>query len=186
MERVYGYCPQCGLPGISRERRINGNDTCAQGHVYPSASAIQKGDGLKVAVTVDDLKKLERHLNAIEVANFDGTASMAQMVMAQHEALIRILDYLIGYANKERMNQELQDMTRPIGDACKQIIGEIEKIKEEIPMCPRKDGSCELPCRLAGEIARKNQIKALRWAKGEPWASIVAAIDRLKEGGELE
>lgn len=36
---VYGYCPHCGAPGKSRERRLNGNDTCEAGHVYPTRSA---------------------------------------------------------------------------------------------------------------------------------------------------
>ena len=31
-----GYCPQCGGVGVQRERRIGGNDTCENGHVYPS------------------------------------------------------------------------------------------------------------------------------------------------------
>ena len=34
---VYGYCPKCGAKGVMRERRPNGNDTCANGHVYPSS-----------------------------------------------------------------------------------------------------------------------------------------------------
>ena len=36
----YGFCPVCTKPGQVRERRINGNDTCVNGHVYPSAKAI--------------------------------------------------------------------------------------------------------------------------------------------------
>jgi hypothetical protein len=35
----YGLCPVCGDIGIRRERRPNGNDKCAKGHEYPSASA---------------------------------------------------------------------------------------------------------------------------------------------------
>lgn len=35
----YGYCPECGAPGFSRERRRNGNDECEAGHVYPSKTA---------------------------------------------------------------------------------------------------------------------------------------------------
>ena len=31
-----GYCPVCGAPGTLRERRINGDDICANGHRYPS------------------------------------------------------------------------------------------------------------------------------------------------------
>ena len=36
----YGYCPQCGAPGIARERCIGGNDRCAKGHDYPSMMAV--------------------------------------------------------------------------------------------------------------------------------------------------
>ena len=39
---LYGRCPICMGPGISRERRPNGNDTCHRGHNYPSSSAIIK------------------------------------------------------------------------------------------------------------------------------------------------
>jgi len=36
-----GWCPVpgCGKRGASRERRLNGNDTCEAGHVYPSKDA---------------------------------------------------------------------------------------------------------------------------------------------------
>ncbi len=37
----YGFCPKCGYAGASRERRLNGNDTCVKGHTYPSAYAIR-------------------------------------------------------------------------------------------------------------------------------------------------
>jgi hypothetical protein len=39
-DRPYGYCPICGAPGISRERRPGGNDNCSKGHTYPSADCI--------------------------------------------------------------------------------------------------------------------------------------------------
>jgi len=35
----YGYCPVCGAVGVSRERRPDGDDACANGHKYPSARA---------------------------------------------------------------------------------------------------------------------------------------------------
>lgn len=35
----YGYCPECGAQGISRERGINSNDGCVNGHIYPSKTA---------------------------------------------------------------------------------------------------------------------------------------------------
>lgn len=36
---MFGYCPHCGASGTTRERRIDGNDTCKNGHVYPSRAA---------------------------------------------------------------------------------------------------------------------------------------------------
>ncbi len=36
---VYGRCPICNAPGIIRERRMDGNDTCKNGHKYPSKDA---------------------------------------------------------------------------------------------------------------------------------------------------
>lgn len=39
-EHVYGYCPVCGKPGVSRERRPNGDDRCEVGHTYPSRDAL--------------------------------------------------------------------------------------------------------------------------------------------------
>lgn len=37
---TYGFCPFCGQPGISRERRLNGYDKCKGSHNYPSRNAI--------------------------------------------------------------------------------------------------------------------------------------------------
>ena len=37
---TYGFCPICGSRGILRERRIDGNDTCANGHSYASNLAL--------------------------------------------------------------------------------------------------------------------------------------------------
>ena len=36
----YGFCPICGAPGVFRERRLNGNDSCERGHDYPSSTAL--------------------------------------------------------------------------------------------------------------------------------------------------
>ena len=40
MNNVYGYCPVCGGLGMSRERRLHGDDRCESGHMYPSSSAV--------------------------------------------------------------------------------------------------------------------------------------------------
>ena len=36
----YGKCPKCDSKGVNRERRLNGNDRCVNGHAYPSKSAV--------------------------------------------------------------------------------------------------------------------------------------------------
>lgn len=35
-----GYCPHCQSKVVSRERRINGNDKCENGHVFPSKKSL--------------------------------------------------------------------------------------------------------------------------------------------------
>ena len=36
----YSRCPTCNGAGVEREKRLNGNDTCLNGHTYPSADAV--------------------------------------------------------------------------------------------------------------------------------------------------
>ena len=36
---VYGHCPICGAKGVTRERRPDGDDRCANGHTYKSMHA---------------------------------------------------------------------------------------------------------------------------------------------------
>ena len=37
----YGFCPTCGGVGRTRERRLDGNDRCENGHVYPSRNSVK-------------------------------------------------------------------------------------------------------------------------------------------------
>lgn len=41
-EVPYGRCPICGGVGQFRERRLDGNDRCVHGHVYPSRDAVMR------------------------------------------------------------------------------------------------------------------------------------------------
>jgi hypothetical protein len=41
-EFVFGFCPLCGAPGSSRERRQDGNDKCTKGHGYPSKNSVNR------------------------------------------------------------------------------------------------------------------------------------------------
>ena len=71
---VYGFCPICKAHGVSRERCPNGNDTCKNGHVYPSAKAIQRHiphpsiEFLENFIKeLDDIKvKLEKNLEELK------------------------------------------------------------------------------------------------------------------------
>lgn len=56
-----GYCPTCGAPGVERERRLNGNDTCKNGHVYPSKDA-RKERLQDLSVELAEIKELNREL----------------------------------------------------------------------------------------------------------------------------
>lgn len=47
----YGNCPICGAKGKTRERRINGNDKCENGHTYPSKDVIPEGSNLALIPT---------------------------------------------------------------------------------------------------------------------------------------
>jgi hypothetical protein len=52
MRDEYGRCPFCGGKCDTRERRLNGNDTCENGHVYPSRAALTGPDD-RITVTPD-------------------------------------------------------------------------------------------------------------------------------------
>lgn len=52
----YGYCPQCGEPGVNRERSPNGNTTCNHGHLYRSTDALSL-EALEEKVRREDLFK---------------------------------------------------------------------------------------------------------------------------------
>jgi len=42
------HCPKCGAKESCRERRINGNATCENGHKYPSKDAIGADEHLQI------------------------------------------------------------------------------------------------------------------------------------------
>lgn len=38
---LFGYCPQCGAPGVQRENRgMTTYDRCKNGHNYPATAAV--------------------------------------------------------------------------------------------------------------------------------------------------
>ena len=61
MTNIYGKCPQCGANVVMRERRINGDDKCANGHKFPSSQTISlSGSDLEkeIQVNIDSLNRL--------------------------------------------------------------------------------------------------------------------------------
>ena len=55
----YGYCPVCGGMGKSRERRIDGNDRCENGHIYPSKASVREQnekEHTEVLITIEVIK----------------------------------------------------------------------------------------------------------------------------------
>ncbi len=53
----YGFCPQCGAAGLFRERRPNGDDTCDNGHKYPSLEARNMSNQPQPADDIDSLNQ---------------------------------------------------------------------------------------------------------------------------------
>ncbi len=65
MNNIYGYCPLCTAPGVKRERRPNGDDTCKTGHTYFSSDAVNQ--------PADIVSKLESAMDILRKAMKDKT-----------------------------------------------------------------------------------------------------------------
>ena len=63
----YGFCPFCGAPGASRERRPNGNDVCVNLHVYPSCKAIKSSKSVPTEeVLTAQINSLQKQLDEVK------------------------------------------------------------------------------------------------------------------------
>ena len=67
MSKVYGNCPECGKPGVSRERRPNGNDVCENGHIYPSKTAILKAEPNLIPVDTERCQTIVQEYNPFRI-----------------------------------------------------------------------------------------------------------------------
>jgi len=87
----FGFCPICGKPGKSRERRPNGDDRCEDGHAYPSSNALMEPPekivtehkfsvGDKVLITADIIGL--RYLNGT-VATVDSVTAYGHYIIKQ-------------------------------------------------------------------------------------------------------
>ena len=54
----YGYCPICGAPGKTRERRPDGNDICERGHTYPAKSALDHKPYFLVLAYIEPINEI--------------------------------------------------------------------------------------------------------------------------------
>jgi hypothetical protein len=82
----YGLCPTCGAPGVSTERRMNGDTTCQNGHKHKQSEMIKDkeqveieiGKGAKVGnITINKeslLSELSENVNLSKLVNKDHTA----------------------------------------------------------------------------------------------------------------
>lgn len=62
---IFGYCPKCNGRGITRERRLDGNDRCENGHVYPSRDALVSKDDFQKPLAAND-QLLEQMAEALD------------------------------------------------------------------------------------------------------------------------
>ena len=69
---VYQYCPICMAKGVKRERRPDGNDTCENGHTYPSRDRLMCITEPK-AHKPKDAVKTEPNLNFEALKSFADT-----------------------------------------------------------------------------------------------------------------
>jgi hypothetical protein len=102
---VYGTCPQCGGPGVSTERRMNGNSQCAAGHSFPNPNTARPEPEPQPEVVVDPMVTLSAELSCF-VANLFGARDLAHAYhlhtnsFSQHKALEELYGLLTDHADK--------------------------------------------------------------------------------------
>ncbi len=91
-DNVYGFCPVCGAPGETRERRANGNDTCENGHTYPSKDAIMEKptDKGKFIKPVSDIKKV--HVGVVLDRSSSMSSISGEIVDSFNEQLKKLVE----------------------------------------------------------------------------------------------
>lgn len=74
---IYGYCPICGDMGVTRERKIGGNDRCCNGHVYLST------DALIVPIALIEPKDLNHSVENL----FRAISALLEVIKIQREQI---------------------------------------------------------------------------------------------------
>ena len=76
---VYGFCPTCYKPGITRERRIDGNDRCEAGHTYKSALALSAHHVSWVLAKDAEIERLKAELGKRCIAHGKMSATIVAL-----------------------------------------------------------------------------------------------------------
>lgn len=116
----YGACPMCGAPGVNRERRPNGDDTCANGHKYPSAKAVRKA--MTQAPVTDAHRERARsampEIHNLLAFNWDEAVTQFTKVLATTAAEARdaALEEAAKLLNEDKLAQMIHDAQFGVGD----------------------------------------------------------------------
>jgi hypothetical protein len=89
----YGLCPQCGKEGHSRERRLNGNDVCVNGHTYPSSTAVP----IRTSTVEDELSATYADCS---VEDWDGYGACAISAKAVENAKLFVNNFPEFFKNR--------------------------------------------------------------------------------------
>ena len=101
----YGYCPKCGAPGRTRERRPNGNDLCENGHLYPSRQArnhLPTMTDISDKAVQEALENIRATIVSHEIAREGGGLDDLEKVKARIEADARAIRAASVIAHKRR------------------------------------------------------------------------------------
>lgn len=101
----YGTCPECGGPGISTERRMDGNSFCAAGHSFPNPFTARAPAEEPQPEVVDPMIELSAQLSCF-VSSLFGARDQAHAFhlstnsFSQHKALEELYELLLDHADK--------------------------------------------------------------------------------------
>lgn len=139
----YGYCPNCGAPGERRERRPNGNDTCANGCVYPSKDAVDEPKLPNWAERAQEAEKQDQRILDLENQR-EEALDLLNGIREHHERLnreagrplersntIRMVKEVIAALTREDKPQALTDVERSVGILKRWISDRIDRVRAD-------------------------------------------------------
>lgn len=131
----YGYCPFCGAHGKTRERRPGGNDTCHNGHLYPSSKAMTDVE----AGLCDDPEKLKKRISSLEamlagyLITHDSDSAEIQRLEAERKTWEDAAKKVADYNNRlEQQTSELRTAVKSCNDTIRMQEREKEELRREV------------------------------------------------------